>query len=54
MSTPTPLAAARLDWLREQDGFILQTKPEERSGQEREWLIWSQRRIRTLEQEVKP
>lgn len=43
----------RIDWMREQAGFILATKEEERSANEREWLRWSERRIHALQKEAR-
>jgi len=54
MILTTLLIKERMDWLREQAGFILVTKEEERSANEREWLRWAERRIHALQKETQP
>jgi cob(I)alamin adenosyltransferase len=47
------ITEAKLDAYREQAGFILATKDEERTQAERDWLRWAEKRIQALEKEVK-
>ena len=42
----------RVDWIREQALWIQLVPNSERSGDERLWLEWADRRVRTLLKEV--